>query len=53
MEYKIVSTKVLIEWNDSPEMQTCYYEMPSELLHLLDEWLAYIEEERNAIGHRL
>ena len=47
LHHKIVSTKILIEWSDNPEMETCYYEMPSELLHLFDEWLAYIEDERN------
>ena len=42
---KIVSTMILVEWNDSPKMETLFHEMPSDLQQSFDEWLSDIEEE--------
>ena len=49
MHYKIVSFKVLVEWNDDPKMRTIYCDMPDDLAQLFNEWLGDIEDERNAI----
>ena len=48
MDYKIITSAVLIEWNDSVKMETVLHEMPSDLQQLFDEWLSDIEDERNA-----
>ena len=48
MEYTIISSKVLIEWNDNPKMETVNHDMPDDLAQLFDEWLSTIEYERNA-----
>ena len=48
MVYRIVSSKVLIEWNDNPKMETVNHDMPDDLAQLFDEWLSSIEYERNA-----
>ena len=47
MVYRIVSSKVLIEWNDNPKMETANHDMPDDLAQLFDEWLSSIEYERN------
>ena len=52
MNYKIVSSKVLVEWNDNPKMVTSHHDMPDDLAQLFDEWLTGIENERNAVGDR-
>ena len=49
MQYRIVSFKVLVEWNDDPKMKTAHQDMPSDLLQLFDEWLVSMENERNAL----
>ena len=46
-KYTIVSTQILIEWNDSPKLQVCLHEMPDGLRQDYDEWLSEIEYERN------
>ena len=51
MKYNIVSSKILIEWNDDPKMETVHYDMPSDLEQLFDEWLTSIENERNGKGY--
>ena len=48
MEYTIISSKVLIEWNGNPKMETVNHDMPDDLAQLFDEWLSSIEYERNA-----
>jgi hypothetical protein len=48
MNYKIISSAILIEWNDNPKMETVLHEMPSDLAQQFDEWLSDIEDERNA-----
>ena len=50
MEYKIVSSKILIEWNDSPKMEVVLNDMPDGLRQDFDDWLATIEDERNEGG---
>ena len=42
---KIVSTMILVEWNDSPKMETLFHKMPNDLQQSFDEWLSDIEEE--------
>ena len=48
MDYTIVSSKVFIEWNDNPKMETVNHDMKDDLAQLFDEWLSSIEYERNA-----
>ena len=48
--YRIVSSKILIEWNDNPKMEVAEHEMPSDLQQAFDEWLSTIENERNAMN---
>ena len=42
---KIVSTMILVEWNDNPKMETLLHEMPDDLRQSFDEWLSDIENE--------
>ena len=49
-KYTIVSTQILIEWNDSPKLQVCLHEMPDGLRQDWDDWLSTIERERNLAG---
>ena len=44
----IVSSKILIEWDDNPKKRTVHHDMPDDLAQLFDDWLASIENERNA-----
>ena len=47
MSRTIVSTVILVQWNDSPKMETLLHEMPSDLQQSFDEWLSEIEAEEN------
>ena len=47
MEYTIVASKILIQWNNNPNMETVYEDMPDNLAQLFDEWLSEIEKTRN------
>jgi hypothetical protein len=47
-KYRIISSAILVEWNDNPKMETLLNTMPSDLQQLYDEWLSDIENERNA-----
>tara|TARA_R110000772_G_scaffold14894_2_gene42620 strand:- start:595 stop:744 length:150 start_codon:yes stop_codon:yes gene_type:complete len=47
MSRTIVSTVILVQWNDTPKMETLLHEMPSDLQQSFDEWLSDIEEEDN------
>ena len=51
MEYKIVSSQILIEWNDNPKMEVVLNDMPDGLKQDFDDWLATIEHERNEGGN--
>ena len=35
---EIVSTMILVEWNDSPKMETLFHKMPSDLQQSFDDW---------------
>ena len=50
MMNKIVSSKILIEWNDNPKMEVVLNDMPDGLRQDFDDWLATIEDERNEGG---
>lgn len=45
---RIVSTKILAEWNDSPRMEVLLHDMPNHLAIGFDAWLSDIEAEENA-----
>ena len=47
-KYRITSSKILIEWDNSPKMYVVEHEMPSDLQQAYDEWLNSIEDEANA-----
>ena len=36
---------ILVEWSDSPKMETLFHKMPNDLQQSFDEWLSDIEEE--------
>jgi len=48
-KFNIVSSRIFIEWNDTPKEELVFHEMPNDLQELFDEWLATIEDERNAL----
>ena len=45
---RIVSTRILIQWNDSPKEEVSHHDMPNDLAEQYDDWLAMIEAEENA-----
>ena len=45
---RIVSTRIMIQWNDSPKESVSYHDMPNDLAEQYDDWLALIEAEENA-----
>lgn len=45
---RITSSRILIQWNDSPKEETCFYDMPEELRESFDRWLSLIEDQENA-----
>mgnify|MGYP003133532668 FL=1 len=47
-KHRITSSKILIEWDNSPKMYVVEHEMPSDLQQAYDEWLNSIEDEANA-----
>ena len=47
MEYTIVASKILIQWNNNPNMETVYEDMPDDLSQLFDQWLSSIEDKKN------
>jgi|TARA_R100001224_G_C4004019_1_gene143791 hypothetical protein len=47
MEYKIVASKILVEWDDNPKMEVVLHDMPSDLEQAFGAWLTEIEHERN------
>ena len=44
----IISSKIYIQWNNSPELELCEYEMNGDLTQEWDKWLDEIENERSA-----
>ena len=48
MSRRIVSTKILVEWSDSPKMEVLLNDMPNFVAIAFDEWLSRIEAEENA-----
>ena len=46
-KFSIVSTQILLEWNDSPKLQVCSHDMPDGLAQDWEDWLSSIERERN------
>ena len=48
MDKTIVSTKILVEWSDSPKMEVLLNDMPDFVAIAFDEWLSKIEAEENA-----
>ena len=47
MEYTIVASKILIQWNDNPKLEVVLNDMPNCLAEKFDAWLRNIEQERN------
>ena len=45
---RIISTRIMIQWNDNPKEQVSYHDMPSHIADAYDEWLALVEDEENA-----
>jgi hypothetical protein len=52
-KFRIVNTKILIEWNDSPKLVVCLNEMSDECQQAFDDWLSGIEHERNCLEGEL
>ena len=42
----IVASKILVQWDDNPEMETVDDDMPDVLAQLFDQWLSSIEDKR-------
>lgn len=51
-KFNIVSSRIFIEWNDTPKEELVFHEMPNDLQELFDEWLSTIEDERNAMAKK-
>ena len=45
---RIVSTRILISWNDTTKEEVSHHDMPNDLAEQYDDWLAMIEAEENA-----
>ena len=45
---RIVSTRILIQWNDSPKEEVSHHDMPEGVAESYDHWLTLIEDEENA-----
>ena len=46
-KFKIVDSVIMIEWNDNPNLQICWNDMPDGLSQDFQDWLSTIEYERN------
>tara|TARA_R100000234_G_C4847334_1_gene113660 strand:- start:168 stop:323 length:156 start_codon:yes stop_codon:yes gene_type:complete len=44
---RIVSTTILVEWNDNPKPVVLDNDMPDGLSNDFDDWLSEIEDEVN------
>ena len=45
---RIVSTRIMIQWNDSPKEEVSHHDMPEGVAESYDHWLTLIEDEENA-----
>jgi hypothetical protein len=45
---RIISTRILLQWNDSPKEEICLHDMPEGVAESFDRWLSLIEDEENA-----
>jgi Fe-S cluster assembly scaffold protein SufB len=45
---RITSSRILIQWNDSPKEETSFHDMPEDLRESFDRWLSLIEDQENA-----
>ena len=45
---RIVSTRIMLSWNDTTKETVSHHDMPNDLANLYDEWLAEIEDVENA-----
>ena len=45
---RIVSTRILIQWNDSPKEEVSHHDMPEGVAESFDRWLSLSEDEANA-----
>ena len=45
---RIVSTRILLQWNDTPKEEISLHEMPQDLRESFDRWLSLIEDQENA-----
>ena len=50
MEYRIVASQILVQWNDDPKMEVVLHDMPSDLEQSFGKWIESIEQERNQNG---
>ena len=45
---RIVSTRIMIQWNDSPKEEVSHHDMPVGVAESYDHWLTLIEDQENA-----
>ena len=45
---RIVSTRIMIQWNDNPKEEVSHHDMPEGVAESYDHWLTLIEDEENA-----
>ena len=43
-----VSTRIMIQWNDSPKEEVSHHDMPEGVAESYDHWLTLIEDQENA-----
>jgi len=46
-KFKIVASVIMIQWNDNPNLQICWNDMPKGLDQDFQDWLSTVEYERN------
>ena len=44
---RIVSTRIMIQWNHSPKEEVSHHDMPEGVAESYDHWLSLIEDEEN------
>ena len=47
MNYRIVASQILVQWNDNLKLEVVENDMPSHLDEAFGQWLTEIENERN------
>ena len=45
---RIVSTRIMIQWNDNPKEEVSHHDMPQGVAESYDHWLTLIEDQENA-----